>query len=408
MNIIKFAQELNKKIVYCLIDHTHEYTVNWTKELVKNQADYTISNIYSKNYDVYQSQSEDQVLKHVANLEYKYAVVFSTGTEFINGQNFFDAINALTLEEFFIAGHVLDRGDAYYELHHQCYVVNLSKYKEFGYPLVGQFAPGVSHQQLIPIRSSLNYHDEYTPTWVSPGETYYTYNHCCHGWNILSAAWQRNQRVLVFDENIRTSKKYYYPENQNEFNKHISWAYQRQYYCAEEHVHSATTDTLHKPTGNICQVLTPANVPIWVDIIDAVNPVTVIVFDYNQKALDYWQSNMPTISNVTYKFIKLDIINQFVDLNTILDTSIKETFINLSNIFAYEGTMFFASLEYRLAKENLLLTHIKESLPTATIYFSMRAAIGFTNTPATLIGSNNNLIAINELTRPTWHTTDWL
>lgn len=408
MNIFSFVQSVKRNIAYCVIDRTHEYRVGWTTELVKNQADFTVTNIYSKDYDVYQSQSEDAVLKHVANLGYEYAVVVSTGTEFINGDSFFKNVKKLTSSEFFIAGHILDRGDAYYELHHQCYIINLTVYSNLGYPSIGQQELGAKHQQEKPWRSRENIHDDYTPVWVSGGEDVTQYNHKCHGWNILSIAFNKDLNVLVFSNDIRNSKKHFYPENQTEFLKHVSWAYQREHYCATEFVHTETTDSAPTIVKNVRQVLTPASGTIWLDTIHPTEPVTVIMYDYNQEALSYWERNVPAISNVTYKFVKLDILHQNIDLSSILNLEIKDTFINLSNIFAYEGTMFFSSLEYRLTKENKLLLHIKEILPTAFVYVTMRAAMGFAKLESTFVASDFKCVEFTELTQPTWHSTDWI
>lgn len=409
MNIFSFVQPVKRNIAYCVIDRTHEYRVNWTKELIKNQADFTVTNIYSKDYNIYQSQSEDAVLKHVTNLGYEYAVIISTGTEFINGDSFFRAIEQLTTTDFFIAGHVLDRSDAYYELHHQCYIINLIVYKELGCPSIGQQELGSRHIQRMPDRSKENYHDDYTPLWVKPGLTINEeYQHKCHGWNILSIALNNNLNVLIFDDVIRNSKKHFYPENQIEFLKHVSWAYDRESYCATSFVHTSTTDSAPTIVTGIRQVLTPASGTLWLDTIHPTEAVTVVMYDYNQQSLDFWETHAPAISNVTYKFVKLDILHQTIDLAEILDVSIKETFINLSNIFAYEGTMFFSSLEYRLTKENLLLSHIKEKMPNAFVYFSIRAAMGFVDLKSTFIAKDFTWISADQLTQPTWHSAEWM
>ena len=97
MNIIRYKAG-SRSICFCFIDNTNKCSSAWSKELTKNQADFTISNIHSKGYDIYQSQHEDivlredLVLREVANLNYTHAVVFSTGTEFINGTKFFESI----------------------------------------------------------------------------------------------------------------------------------------------------------------------------------------------------------------------------------------------------------------------------------------------------------------------------
>ena len=129
MNVIEFNPGWKTDIAFCFVDNTRTYQSD-IREFMKNQADGTLSNIYNKGWTVYQWVNEDALIKHASDKGHKWAVVFSTGTEFINGAVFFDAILKLIKQDFFIAGHILDRDDAYYELHHQCYVINLEIYKQ--------------------------------------------------------------------------------------------------------------------------------------------------------------------------------------------------------------------------------------------------------------------------------------
>ena len=401
MNIKTFNGQ-SKSIVFCFVDNTHTYSSVWTRELIKNQSDFSITNITSKGYSVFQGQDEDTLLKYVAE-DYEYAVVFATGTEFINGSSFFDELNKLVNTDFFIAGHVLDRGDAYYELHHQCYVINLNNYKEYNFPEIGKQELGNAHTETMPVRSKENYHDNYTPTWVCHGDTPNTYNHRCHGWNIICESFKRERPILVFTDVIRNSKKHFYPENQVEFLKHSEWLYARHNYCSTEFVHTSNTDWSNSRLSSIRQVFTPASGMWWMDHIDTINSVNVVMYDYNQKALDYWQVNAPQLPNVDYTFIKLDLLTDPIDLSA-FDTTL-DTLINLSNIFAYEATAPFYSLEYRLHKENAAIISIKEALPNAVISFSARACTGFID--AMLIGDIRP-IKIQELNKPSWHNEDWL
>jgi len=403
MNIKTFkSQHQSKSIVFCFVDNTHIYSSAWTKELIKNQSDFSITNITSKGYIVVQGQDENALLKHVAD-DYEYAVVFTTGTEFINGSRFFDELNSLVKTDFFIAGHILDRSDAYYELHHQCYVVNLNNYKEYSLPEIGRQELGQSHIETIPHRSKENYHDNYTPTWVRHGDRLNTYKHKCHGWNIISEAFKRERPVLVFTDDIRNSKKHFYPENQIEFLKHSEWLYARHNYCATDFVHTSNTDWSNIQSSKIRQVFTPASGTWWVDHIDTLNFVKVVMYDYNQKALDYWKIKAPRLSNVRYEFVKLDLLTDPIDLS-MFDPNL-DTLINLSNIFAYEATSPFYSLEYRLHKENKAITTVKETLPNAIINFSARACTGFVDAS---LCSDVQPIEVQHLDKPTWHIGDWL
>jgi len=365
MNILEFTPGWKTDIAFCFVDNTRSYQ-SGIREFMKNQADGTLSNVYAKKWTIYQWIDEDALLRHACNNGHKWAVVSSTGTEFINGSEFFDAVQSMVKKDFFIAGHVLDRSEAYYELHHQCYIINLEKYKELGQPVVGEQELGSKHIQYIPERSNDNIHDDYTPLTVTHGNyTREEYQHKCHGWHILSIAFDNKETVLIFDETIRSNKKHFYPESPKDFYKNLSWAYYRLNYCHTTFVHTSNTETIDLPVRQYKQIVTPAS-GVW--FTDYLAPgASVIMYDYNKSSLDYWQTQHPE-----YKFVQCDLLGES-NLLDYIDTSIPDTFINLSNIFNYEGTVFFYSLAYRKYKETELVNRIKSMLPSATINFSLQS-----------------------------------
>ena len=95
MNTIEFKSISKSKIAFCLIDNIADVKDNFSKEIIKNQSDFTISNLHVKGFDVYQSFDEDQIIRQVSKLDYSHALVFSTGTEFINGYEFFNSLENL-------------------------------------------------------------------------------------------------------------------------------------------------------------------------------------------------------------------------------------------------------------------------------------------------------------------------
>ena len=372
MNVLEFNPGWKTDIAFCFVDNTRKYQSN-IRELMKNQADGTLVNIYNKGWTVYQWLDEDTLIRHAASKDHKWAVVFSTGTEFINGTTFFDSILKLIKQNFFIAGHILDRKDAYYELHHQCYVINLDVYNMIGQPAIGQQELGATHTEDVPWRSLENWHDDYTPKTISSGDRVKQYNHKCHGWNILKQAFDRDLPVLIFEENIRDNKRHFYPESPKDFNKQLSWAYYRLHYCQTEFVHTSNTEVTHLPIKQYNQIVTPAS-GIWFE--DYVTDTArIVMYDYNQASLDYWKKNVPAIKNVTYHFVLCDLLGD----NNLADyiDPIDNTLVHLSNIFNYESTNFFYSLEYRKYKEEELLASLP---PNAEVYFNLRASV-FDTTP---------------------------
>lgn len=393
MNFVKYDSQ-GKSIVFCFIDNTHCFTSEWSKELIKNLSDYCISNINLKGYDIIQSQNEDTALQTAADQGYSHAVVFSTGTEFINGEDFFIAIENLVKNDYFIYGHILNRKEAYYELHHQCYLINLKIYDDLGRPFIGKTSLNSLHLQTVPESSEENIHDDYTPVWIGPGSKTQEYSHKLHGWNIVSICLKENYKIEAFQDSVRKNKKHYYPENQKMFLKHISWAYERFNYCANEFVHRQNTERMSF-SKKYNQIITPASGTWYADYIDNSKPAVVVLYDYNQKALDFWKKEVPNIDNVTYKFIKFDLLTQNIK-NLIINDN-PDTLINFSNIFCYEGTAMFYSLEYRLQRELEILQQLPKEW---TISFSGRSATGFIE--------NFTNISIDKIKKPTWHLgADW-
>lgn len=363
--MLEFNPGMKTDIAFCFVDNTRTYQ-SGIREFMKNQADGTLANIYKKGWTVYQWIDEDALLRHACSKGHKWAVVFSTGTEFVNGSAFFDAVQSMIKNDFFIAGHILDRKEAYYELHHQCYIINLEKYKDLGYPIIGRQELYSKHIQNVPARSKDNIHDDYTPLTVCHDHSNRNeYQHKCHGWNILSAAFHANESILVFNDSIRENKRHFYPESPKDFYKNLSWAYYRLYHCREAFVHTSNTETIHLPAKKYKQIITPAS-GVWFS--DYLAPdARVVMYDYNKLSLDYWKAKFPE-----YIFVHCDLLDKN-NLINFIDTSISETLINLSNIFNYEGTVFFYSLEFRKYKEAELVDEIQKAAPSAEVYASLKA-----------------------------------
>jgi hypothetical protein len=415
-NIIEFKSISNQqsRIAMCFVDRTPDAATDWIREIVKNQADYTVSNVTGKFYDVYQGLDEQDLLNHVADLGYEFAVVFSTGTEFINGYDFFTYIESLTDTDVALAGHILDRGTAYYELHSQCYYINLRIYDQQGRPSIGTTELGSTHQQISPTRSLENFHDNYTPLWISKGTEIKDYDHKCHGWNILSCYLSADLKIIAFSEEIKKSKIHLYPEYVNDFNKNVGWIYHRQNICATSFVHTDNTEWPFTNTNlKIKQIITPAS-GLWYTPLLTEDPMNVVFYDYNLNSLEYWKKHAPQADSVEYKFVHVDLLGDSVNFRDIIDlTLLDHTLFNLSNIFCYEGTSCLYSTAYRIYKENQLLQHIKDIAPNAYIVINMRAS-GTFNSPSDLHGEiiqakDIRLTEISKLKKPTWRmNNDWL
>lgn len=406
MNVIEFlTPSNNKNLAFCISDDIESYHSQWTKELIKNLADYTISNLYHKGFDVFVGLDEDVLLNYCADKNYRYCVIISPGTEFINGSDFFNFLKAAIDKDFFIMGHVLDRKDAYYELHHQCFVVNLEEYKKLNRPTVGKQTLGEQHQQVEPMRSMENIHDDYTPLYVSQGNREKIYQHKCHGWNIISQALKNNKSIIVFNNDLRNSKKHHYPESKKDFENKLSWLYFRKNYCATEFVHTSNTEYSVNINEKFDQVIIPASGTLYLDLIDQ---GTVIFYDYNQHSLDYWKQHCPKNEKIKYVFVKTDLLIDDSLISSI-DKNAKNTFINLSNIFCYEGTAVFYPLSYRLKRENEIIENLKAILKNkCKLNFSMRASSGFADLTMIEDLENFQTVHLSNIKKPSWHfNKDW-
>ena len=439
--MVKFHNnKLSSNIVFVFLDRISRCQTSWTAELIKNLSDFVLSNILDKGFDVLQGLDEDQLLKEAAT-EYDYAVVLSTGTEFINGNSFFQEVKKIiiTNPDFFLIGHIPDRDDGYYELHDQCYIINLKKYKEIGCPMIGDFAYYSSHTQIQPIRAEENIHDDYTPIWIKPGYISKKYKHKWHGWNILSEALKNNLSVLVFSEEFRNNKKFYYPNYEPSFLQASSYLYGKQQVASQTLFYPYNTETvkLIDFAGPINQLVIQASGLQFIDYLTTYgyDEQTVVRFvDYNLFALEcmheivtQWSGEnyidfVKTYANNRAKFVnKIGdewltltggvqevnkevwkdiknkvrfefrhedlVLNLGLDISKWLDNT-PNTIVHLSHIFNYDPMSTFCPLKYRVFSERLLLNKIKKYAPNTVIILNDQVE--------------------NKLIRPTWRMNgDW-
>lgn len=362
---------MKNKITFCIVDDIDTYSNNLIRNTIRNILDYTISNLHTKGYNFFVDKDENKLLRSSGN--YDYAVIMSPGTEYINGYAFFDALHKLVEKDFFIAGHILDRTmyDAYYELHHQCYVVNIKQYKELGSPEVGSSVKGTLQRLVEPQRSLENYHDDYTPKYVGKGSTEKTYNNLCHGWNLLKCAFERDYKVLVFDETMRTNKKHYYPESEKDYQDSVVYIKEKFEYCKNEFIHTDNTEWNTGIQEKYNQLVLPASGRLYLDCIEEGR---VIFYDYNQSSLDYWKTNIQPKENVEYVFVYTNLLKE-LRIVDYLDPNLK-TLVNLSNVFCYEGTVAYYSLQERKLAQDKLTNLINGKVKDVKINFTLKADAG--------------------------------
>lgn len=186
-----------------------------SKNLFDNMAEFHYAASSSYMIDrITVGSSMDQLLEVARTSDSKWGAFFKIGCIF--KFNYLNFIRDAVLDEdkdTVLIGHILDRGDRYYELHDQTFVLNLDKFKEL--PGYIQYTPEPGHKNLLD-RSDDNFHHDYTPHWVEAnGETQF-YPFPAPGADLVSACAELGY-VRPYNQKERTAKGFVYPETYEGF-----------------------------------------------------------------------------------------------------------------------------------------------------------------------------------------------
>jgi len=468
--VTKFHQTKNKSIVCCIVDNTDTYSSGWAREVSINITDFMIHRFVGYNYDVFIGSDENELLIAASNDGYDHAVVIATGMSLGLSDRLFSAIEKLCEQDFFLAGHILERNEnsywrnGYYELHHQFYIVRLAEYKELAYPFIGK-QEEVSHIQIAPLRSvECLYDDHEVAVWIKPGTEEKTYDMKCHGWNIIATALANNKTIIDLGQGIRNNKKYLYYEYDHVFLREVSSIYYNQFFC-NNFTPAWNSDHLRQYTNITSPVEQYITVGIgvnWIKNLDQLGVTSdtrVIFTDINRNTLEFmrllvdeWDGNdyiefyckhlplMPNhlkhdinthidyartewnrfisnfpdwpvvwqkIRSLTFKYILIDYMS---DYNLDWIAVGKNTVMNLSDMFTYGPIVATQSLKYRVSCENKLFNKLKQTDPNIFLIMTSRASDGFMETAQQYVGpvSSFELTDINQLKKPNWHVHDWV
>ncbi len=215
MNIVTDFLQNTNKLAICIFPSD----VLQHKELEKLMTEYTY--FYSLRFkticdriDILFAESIDQGLQLYSG--YKHLLFMAAGVRIYDSSIIFDVNDVINNNPYYmVAGHVLDWGNDWYEMHHQFVLVNTENWKRAGKPLYGGWDPDVDKLPVI-LRSEENFHDDYTPLWVKPtGQMFSTY-HSKQGWNIIAQSMVHGFQVVSWDSDIRNKRTYYYPETNSE------------------------------------------------------------------------------------------------------------------------------------------------------------------------------------------------
>jgi len=224
--MIKLQENKDNKILICVVDHINTYN-GYAREIAKNLNDYFIGR-FLRDHNVYIGSIEDELLREAVNSNHTHVVMIASGNNFNTSDKFIKLIDRYCENnDFFIAGHILDREhhyyftNGYYELHHQFYIVNLSEYIDIGCPSIGQ-QEFIEHIQIEPLRSTeLLYGDSEICSWLKPGTISKTYSKKLHGYNIISEGLKHNKVFMDLGSELRNCKYYPYYEYEHVFMRSI-------------------------------------------------------------------------------------------------------------------------------------------------------------------------------------------
>ena len=468
---MRFRTEKNRSIVFCILDITDDCKSGYAKEICVNLTDFLINRCDLHDHDILISKDENALIKTAADEGYAHAVLISAGTSLGLSDRLFEAVDNQCKEDFFIAGHILDRGEnsfykknACFELHKQFYIINLDQYKELGSPTIGN-EEWVQHQQIAPVRSKeFLYDDPEIPVWIKQGVELKTYSVKLHGWNIINTALENDRKLITLNQQIRSSKKYLYYEHDHVFLRQLEDIKYHQFFC-NNFFAGWNSDRLKLDLPFNGPVEQYASVGIgfnWIKNLETVgftNETKVIFTDINHNCLmfmkkmveewdgknyadfywnnkpmlpnnppyipdtykdqiaeqwnkfletfDEWDLHWSRVKNLKYDYILIDYTASF-NFNWLEED--KKTLLNLSDLYNHAPFIASSSLKYRISCENNLLQKLKKKDPNITLITTSRAADGFWRSNGNKrIDIADNFIYTNiaELKTPEWHKEDW-
>ena len=458
-----------KKIVFCILNNLKECDNLMAKDLSINTMDFLIRGAIANSFDVLISDNENELLKESADIKYTHAVMITTGSYLWSGDKLFSEIEKLCTQNFLVAGHILDRGEYYLELHKQFYVMNLTEYEKLGNPLVeeGAWFTDNLHTEYIP--NVIEYKDSSNEIIQSMviGAEKKTYRFKLHGWNILKLALEYDKKTVDIGDGIRMSKRYLYHEHDHVFVNEYPKIFHQQLF-ARNVVAPWNSDKVydHIPfEGPVEQYITLGTGLNWIRNLTILNYTldTKIVFtDINHNCLRFMKELIETWDGNDYNkfyhsfeqfypsgvpkqvFDNLSAVDEFNEFKEFFEDwpstwekvrqlnfdyklidytadyelswieTNKKTLINFSDLFNYTSLIPFQSVKFRIGAENRLIDKLIKINPDITAIFTSRSASGYKTfddcvTSQMFIGKIKDFkfTDIEDLKILPWHANDW-
>ncbi len=249
----------DKKIAFGVLDNSHKSKNETIKNVSKNAMEFWLEQLckeFKNNNMISIDSNANKLLEWASENNFNYLVVSSLGTTYKKkGRNWWKELERFFQSDpdFAIIGHILDRKEKFYELHEQTFVVNIKWWEQRNKPFIGEannIAEAQSMSRSLPnvIRSDENHHDDYTPLWIKKGIGSKKYIQLQFGWNIIAEALRSGYTIESFNDKLRTSKHYFYPETKFESMKHTALIHKQ----LQSHIHFiANTEDPYKVNKDI-------------------------------------------------------------------------------------------------------------------------------------------------------------
>jgi len=453
------------KIVYCVLDNIENQYSESSKETAKNISDYFLSKTVQRNYDILIDITTDKLIERASSdTFYTHAVVVITGTHLGLSDRLFQHVEEKCKEHFTIAAHILDRAEAYYEIHNQFFILNLEEFRRIGSPKMGDVDWNKQHTKIQPIRSKECVNgDTEIPVWIKQGNQEKKYTQQRHGWNFVDVGLKNNAIFCDVGDDIRNSKKYLYYEYDHVYYRHVPALFNYQLIC-NTMVTPWNSDSL--PIGIDCyepvdHYVTTGSGLNWVYNLYKLgftDNTTVTFTDINYAVLSFMKLLLEDWDGTDYatfymdnlKFVPesydFDLISHeqnirnwwnkfednFDDFRTVwknvkkLDFHYKlmdffapnkfdfinpgqNTFINVSDAFNHVPYVHTANVKFRVARENNLIDTLKQIDENIWLHVPSRLGDFYSDNNHIHFGrvKHFDLWDINKFNTPPWHEHEW-
>jgi len=192
-----------------LIDRMTEYTTFYALRFAQ------LSNDRNPPVEVFHAMNIESGLHDLSD-QFEHILFMAAGVRIYDMSIIFDIKNIIQQNHNYLAAaHILEWQERWYELHHQFILINTKKWIAAGSPDFGGWEERVDSLPIIE-RSIENFHDHYTPLWIRFTGEYKEQKHQKQGWNFINQAARNGFDIINWDNNVRSKRTYYYPEDNSE------------------------------------------------------------------------------------------------------------------------------------------------------------------------------------------------